>query len=265
MELSVRHTTEYLYDKPVDFALQQLRKRPLETSTQIVHDWEVEIDGGVVETSYRDHFGNHVDLVSASPGTSKLAITATGRVETKDTAGVLGRVYGKAPLWLFAQQTALTEPGEAIRGLAAMLENPAQSVAALHELSAAILEATPYESGHTNSRTTAEQAMALGKGVCQDHANIFISAVRAAGLPARYVSGYLMMDDRVHQDATHAWAEVHVDDLGWVGFDVSNGMSPDHRYIRVAIGRDAHEAAPVFGLRGGAGDESLIVSLQVQQ
>jgi transglutaminase-like putative cysteine protease len=265
MRLDISHTTEYSYATPVAFALQQVRLHPLDSDIQIVHDWSVTIEGGKIETSYLDHYGNHVDLVSAERGTSNVTIVASGTVETKDTAGVLGRVYGRAPLWHFAQSTRLTEPREAIRKLSDVLLSQADHLGGLHALSAAILEAVPYEAGHTHSGTTAEEAVGIGKGVCQDHANIFVSAVRAAGLPARYVSGYLLMNDRVDQDASHAWAEVHLDDLGWVGFDVSNGVCPDNRYVRVAIGRDAHDAAPVYGLRGGTGDESLIVSLQVQQ
>jgi hypothetical protein len=83
--------------------------------------------------------------------------------------------------------------------------------------------------------------------------HIFVAAARSMGYPARYVSGYLMMNDRVHQDASHAWAEAHVDGVGWVGFDVSNGISPDARYVRVATGLDYREAAPVSGLRFGRG------------
>jgi transglutaminase-like putative cysteine protease len=83
--------------------------------------------------------------------------------------------------------------------------------------------------------------------------------------PARYVSGYLMMNDRVHQDASHAWAEAHVEGVGWVGFDVSNGISPDARYVRVATGLDYREAAPISGLRFGQGGEALSIDIQVQQ
>ncbi len=74
-----------------------------------------------------------------------------------------------------------------------------------------------------------------------------------------------MMEDRIHQDASHAWAEAHIEGLGWVGFDVSNGISPDTRYVRVASGVDYREAAPIIGLRYGAGDERLSVDIQVQQ
>jgi transglutaminase-like putative cysteine protease len=84
-------------------------------------------------------------------------------------------------------------------------------------------------------------------------------------MPSRYISGYLMMDDRTHQDATHAWAEAYVKDLGWVGFDISNGISPDRRYVRVASGLDYADAAPVSGTRFGTASESMAVQLQVQQ
>ncbi|MEP0960455.1 MAG: transglutaminase family protein [Roseobacter sp.] len=265
MQLSVKHVTEYAYATPVDFALQKVRLTPLGSGLQVVKEWQIEVEGGKIETSYKDHYGNQVDLVSAESGTQKLIITAFGDVETYDTAGIFGRVYGRAPLWHFSQDTALTALGPAIKKLAKTLHSQPNKLDGLHALSTAVLEAVPYEAGHTDARTTAEEAVAIGMGVCQDHANIFIAAARAAGLPARYVSGYLLLNDRVDQDASHAWAEIHLEDLGWVGFDVSNGVSPDMRYIRVAIGRDAHDAAPVHGLRAGAGDEQLVVSLQVQQ
>ena len=76
-------------------------------------------------------------------------------------------------------------------------------------------------------------------------------------IPARYVSGYLMMNDRIEQEATHAWAEAWVQGLGWVGFDVSNGISPDPRYVRVATGRDYRDAAPITGISFGPVAEHL--------
>lgn len=265
MEMTIRHSTEYAYSAPVDYALQKVRLRPLPSSVQRVTDWSIEIDGGRIETSYRDHYGNHVDLVSIAPGAQVLGIRAAGRVETLDSSGVLGRVYGRAPLWHFLQPTPLTRPGAAIRALPAVSSEGAGEIAGLHALSAAILEALPYQTGTTRADTPAEEALQGSSGVCQDHAQIFVAAARLSGLPARYVSGYLLVNDQTEQEATHAWAEVHLDGLGWVGFDVSNGVSPDEKYARIAIGRDARDAAPVEGLRMGAADETLVVSLQVQQ
>jgi transglutaminase-like putative cysteine protease len=131
----------------------------------------------------------------------------------------------------------------------------------MHRIRAAI----SYETGVSHVGWTAEEALAAGHGVCQDMAHAFVAAARVLGVPARYVSGYLMMNDRVRQDATHAWAEAHVPDLGWVGFDPSNGISPDTRYVRVATGLDYAEAAPVAGLRTGEGAESMTVNVDVEQ
>lgn len=265
MDLSITHTTEYAYSAPVDYALQKVRLQPMPSAMQDVVDWSVEVTGGKIEASYADHYGNHVDLVSIEPGARVLSIKASGHVKTLNQTGVLGNVFGRAPLWHFLQPTPLTMPGDAIRALPSVPKDPDAQLASLHGLSAAILEMLPYQTGGTAVDTPAEEALKGTGGVCQDHAQIFVAAARVSGLPARYVSGYLMINEQVAQDATHAWAEVCLEGLGWVGFDVSNGVSPDDKYVRIAIGRDARDAAPIQGLRMGAADESLMVSLQVQQ
>ncbi|MFZ3581478.1 transglutaminase family protein [Loktanella sp. DJP18] len=265
MDLQISHTTRYDYDQPVGYALQRLHLRPQTSVMQTVLDWTVTVEGGKVELTCDDHNGNIMDLVNTARGSVDLIVTASGTIRTHDRAGVLGKVYGAAPLWYFQQETSLTRPSREIRTLAKPLKGASDPLAALHALSAQILIAVPYATGRTYTDTTAEEALAGGVGVCQDHAHIMIAAARVAGFPARYVSGYLMLDDRIDQDASHAWAEVHLPTLGWVGFDVSNGISPDQRYARLAIGCDASEAAPIKGLRMGPGDESLIVTLQVQQ
>ena len=265
MKLKITHTTTYDYDAPVSYALQQVRLTPISNSQQEVLNWQLEIEGGHSELFFLDHHKNHTTLVQATPGADQVKITASGEVETSDSTGVLGKVYGKAPLWHFTQQTDRTMPGKNIRSLAKIMSNTDDQLANLHTLSAEILKAVPYGEAATYAGTTAEEALMAGGGVCQDHTQIFISAARHAGISARYVSGYLMMNDRVDQDASHAWAEVHVEGLGWVGFDISNGYSPDERYVRIATGLDSREAAPISGMRLGAASESMIVSLQVQQ
>jgi transglutaminase-like putative cysteine protease len=117
--------------------------------------------------------------------------------------------------------------------------------------------------------TSAAEAVALGEGVCQDHAHALIAAARTVGMPARYVSGYLHTDSEgnVH-DAAHAWAELWVDTLGWVGFDPANRCCPDERYIRLGSGFDARDAAPIRGVAQGGvsatGTESMNVEVEVR-
>ena len=194
-----------------------------------------------------------------------MTIRCEGVVDTADNAGIVGRHSGFLPLWHFTEQTALTQGGAKMRAFLSQLGPQADRVATLHALSALVRGTVAYEGGHTDSATTAEGVLAAGRGVCQDHAHVFIGGARALGIPARYVSGYLLMDDRIDQDAGHAWAEAHIDGLGWVGFDVSNGISPDQRYVRVATGRDYRDAAPITGIRYGARDETMHVKLAVEQ
>ena len=267
MFLRVEHTTHYRYDAPVGYALQQLRLTPKDRpGQQRIHDWTIEVEGGEKQLHYVDHHGNGVDLIAVHGGDAELVIRCHGAVELLTTDGVIGAHRGAMPLWTFLRPTPLTRAGRGVRALTAGLGRDfANDIERAHALSAAILDRLAYRIGVTDAETTAEQALGGEGGVCQDHAHIFIAAMRHLGHPARYVSGYLSMDDRTHQDATHAWAEAHVAHLGWVGFDVSNGQCPDERYVRIAVGRDYREAAPISGLRHGAGDESMIVSLQVQQ
>ena len=265
MRLRVEHKTRYTYSAPVPYALQQVRLRPKSRPGQQIVDWDIEVRGGQVEVSFEDEHANSVDLVSFTPGQTEIEIICRGTVDVEDQAGVVGPQGGYVPLWLFQRSTALTTAGPQVAALINSAPNTGTPVEVLHALSAHVLAAVPYSTDQAASDLTAEDVMSAGHGVCQDHAHVFITAARALGFPARYVSGYLMMNDRVEQDATHAWAEAHVPGLGWVGFDVSNGHSPDARYIRVATGLDYRGAAPISGLRFGPSGEALSVALQVQQ
>ena len=266
MRLRVEHETRYCYDAPVAYGLQQTRLRPKDVRGQKVLDWEVTIEGGEIELHYEDHNRNMVDLIGIEPGRTETAIRCVGLVENTASDGVVGEHQGFLPLWHFKRSSPLTQAGEGVRKLVAGLGDcDIAQVSTGHALSAAILDTVGYEGGNTHSGTTAEEAITGGTGVCQDHAHIFCSAARLMGLPARYVSGYLMMNDRVEQDASHAWAEAFFEGLGWVGFDISNGYSPDERYIRVATGIDFREAAPINGMRMGGSDEGVLVTLKVEQ
>lgn len=265
MRLAITHRTRYDFEKPVVHALQRLRLTPKSTSGQSVVEWDMTFDGARSELEYEDHNCNTTTLISVEPGVSHVEIECRGIVETNDNAGVIGRHAGHLPIWHFAGQSKLTKPGSGMKALASGLSADGDRLETLHLLSARVLEAVKYETGRTDSGTTAEQAVETGHGVCQDHAHIFIGCSRHLGIPARYVSGYLMMEDRTEQEAGHAWAEAFVPGLGWVGFDVSNGISPDPRYIRVATGCDYKEAAPITGISFGDNEESLSVQLEVSQ
>lgn len=264
MLLKISHRTEYSYDLPVYYALQRLRLIPHSDATQRVVDWALDIEGAKLEASFSDQFDNATWLVSMQGESQKVTITATGSVETSDTAGVYGRHVGYAPLWLFQNPTPLTKAAEGIEALAQELPE-GSDLDRLHALMGEIGGRVVYTVGATQPATTAEEALALGQGVCQDHAHIFIAAARLLGFPARYVGGYLAPEDGAEQVASHAWAEAHVQGLGWVGFDLTNGISPDERYVRLAVGRDYRDAMPTSGIRLGQAREELAIRIVVEQ
>jgi transglutaminase-like putative cysteine protease len=266
MLLSIQHVTEYQFDQPVRYALQRLKLRPKDGAGQNIISWQLLIDGGKVEAEHDDPHNNHVTLISIEEGRTAITIRCQGQIETADNHGILGKHRSHVPLWAYCRPTKLTNSGKGVQKLLVGIDRNAEDkIAMLHALSAHILSAVEYRGGATSVDSSAEQAIAAGAGVCQDHAHIFIAACRSIGIPARYVSGYLMMDGRVEQSASHAWAEAHLDHIGWVGFDISNGISPDGRYVRVATGFDYRDAAPVSGMSFGARDKNMTVSLRVEQ
>ncbi len=266
MRLQVQHTTQFHYDEPPSYGLLQLRKTPLSSAAQKVLNWEVSLEGARTQAEFMDQHGNQTALIEVASDAQLLEISVSGEVETLSSDGVIGAHTQTMPLWFYRRQSALTQMTEDLRALADSVVLPSENtISDLHALSEVIRDRVDYATGESTVTTTAADALSKGKGVCQDHSHIFLSVVRDKGFPARYVSGYLLMDDRTSQEASHAWSEVFLDGLGWVGFDVSNGISPDERYVRIAHGSDYSDAAPTKGLTVGAGRENLVVSIQVQQ
>ncbi len=123
-----------------------------------------------------------------------------------------------------------------------------------------------FDTDPTHAATTAAEAFALRRGVCQDLTHIFVAATRALGVPARYIGGHFHRADGVTaQDAGHAWAEAYIEDLGWVGFDPTNGICTTDAHVRIAVGLDYLGAAPVRGTRYGGSGETLKVAVRVDQ
>ena len=268
MLIEVLHETHYHFDRPVSYALQRLRLRPKNGQGQTVREWDMEVVNGLLQVEFEDHHTNTCDLVTVNRGAEELIVRCRGIIETSgEYHGVNGRHRGFIPMWKFAQPTAITKNAAGVNALAKQARdlNADNPIALLHGLSNLIREEVEYALGVTDVTTTAEQSLTLGKGVCQDHAHIFISAARVLGYPARYVSGYLHMSDRTEQQAGHAWAEAWVEGVGWIGFDISNGISPDEHYVRVATGFDYSDAAPITSLSFGATDSNMDVRLKIEQ
>ncbi|MGD9918973.1 MAG: transglutaminase domain-containing protein [Paenirhodobacter sp.] len=266
MILTVNHTTSYQYDAPMRAAVQSLRLFPSRFDGQRTIRWQVAVEGGIRGGSFRDGAGDKVEGWSMRGPVEEITISVTGQVETLDLAGVLRGHRETVHPFAYLSETAATWIDDAIETLAQEAVRGAKDpLEQAHQLSRAVADAIAYKPGVTHAHTTAAEALGLGEGVCQDHAHALCAVARAVGMPARYVSGYLhASEDGTPHEAAHAWAEVFVDGIGWIGFDPANGCCPDARYIRLGSGLDAREAAPIKGIALGEGEESLDVAVALE-
>jgi transglutaminase-like putative cysteine protease len=263
MRIAITHASEYSYDGPPAPIVQALRLTPTSVNGQTVLSWKVEAPGYATACSYTDGFGNRVDLVSAPGELSVVRVVAEGEVETTDTGGVVGWTGEAVAPGAFLRVSPVTALSPEIEAMAASVRKP-DRLSTLHALMNAVSARVAYVGDSTDAHTTAAAAFVDGRGVCQDHAHIFITAARSLGIPARYVTGYLLLEDGAGAAAHHAWAEALMEDIGWVGFDAANCICPTECYVRLGTGLDAASAAPIRGVRRGSGGESLNVSVSVR-
>lgn len=265
MRLSIIHRTHYAYNPVASRVALRIRLYPSEFDGQSAPEWSVTVNGGEVAPLFTDGFGDKHGLWNANAPCPDIKIVAMGSVETLCKAGIVGGLSRRPSPDVFLRTTGLTRPDSAIVDLAQRVAAN-ETLSTLHRLSDAIREAIAYRSGSTDHATTAAEALKLKSGVCQDHAHVFISAARSLRIPARYVVGYMIASDDINElHETHAWAEAHVDDLGWVAFDPSNGVCPTERYVRLACGLDANHAAPLRGCVVGNSSVNLEASVDISQ
>lgn len=267
MRLFVNHHTEYRFSAPQRRLIQLLRVTPQSHVGQQVVDWRIGANCDVRMLPSRDGFGNETVTLFAEGPIGHLVLTVEGEVLTDNRNGIVAGTIETLPPMLYLRETSLTAPTPEITTFARDIASSEQDdIARLHRLMAELHAHIRFDPDDTHVHRNAGEAFIDGTGVCQDHSHIFLAAARAMGLPARYVSGHLWRRDGAeHQPAAHAWVEAYVENLGWVGFDPANCICPDEAYIRVAIGLDYRDAAPVSGARIGGGAESLSVGVTVSQ
>src|SRR5216110_3109935 len=238
MRIRISHETRYSYDAPTSGVIQTLRLTPRNHDGHYVVHWRIDVTEDCRLDVHEDAFGNITHTFTAEGPFAELGVQVEGEVDVQDTAG-------------FARET---------RGQAD------DTLSLLHALLSRIHNEMTYDTDPTHTATTAGEAFALKRGVCQDLTHIFIAAARHLDIPARYVGGYFHRADGVtEQEAGHAWAEAFVPHIGWVGFDPANCICPTDAHVRVAVGLDYLGAAPVRGARFGGGLESMVVKVLVDQ
>lgn len=218
------------------------------------------MENGEFGSYFYDGAGDRVRTLSLAEPTDEIEIQVSGEVQTSYTNGVMYCSRDVISPLVYLRDTLVTAPDEALNDLAhrCAAAYPGNRLDLAHALSRAVLESIDYTPGSTSPSSTASDALAQGAGVCQDHAHCLISVARISAIPARYVVGYLHTDASLQShDYSHAWVELYIDSLGWVGFDATNQCCPDERYIRIGSGLDAMAAAPVRGIAHGQGAETM--------
>ena len=266
MLLTINHTTNYEYDDNLLGLIQTTKLTPSPSNGLKILDWTVKRNNKSGGEIFRDGEGNNIINFKGEPSEKEIKFVVKGEVETIDTNGVYESLNDKIDPYVYLRSTILTLPNDKIKELASIASKDCSNedtVTIAHDLMLLIAKKIKYEPYTTNTNTTAAMSIDQEKGVCQDQAHIMISAARYLGIPSRYVNGYMHKNRNDSEfQATHAWAELYIDKLGWVGFDPTNQCCPDERYIRVSCGLDASYAAPIRGIFYGNTAEKLDINVQ---
>jgi transglutaminase-like putative cysteine protease len=286
MLFRVTHTTDYRYGEPVAEAYLELRLTPLSREGQTIQEHRLTIEPASRTSGYRDYFGNEVAFLSLPYRHSRLTIRSEALVKTEfkalpeeslelTTQEARQILTGSLPLVFdYLQPTDMVKIGrEAVQWAKRYLTGQTVLRKGLENLNRAIYENFQYRKGATNFSTDVSTIWRDRTGVCQDFAHIMLSVLRTAGLPSRYVCGYIETAPPrgdngegkrlVGSVATHAWVEVLLPGQHWVALDPTNNRWCGEQHIAVSFGRDASEAAPIRGTFKGSGDQMMKVQVKV--
>jgi transglutaminase-like putative cysteine protease len=281
------HSTEFRYDGPVSESYNEVRLRPIHDETQSCLSFRLLTDPVSRGTSYRDSFGNWVHQFNILPKHHHLKIEAESVVLVHDAP--LPPSSGMKLAELASHREELEEefldfvvPTAYVPHVAQLDELTVATCRAcdgtvsgfVQEASRLIHEKFRYVKGATHVHSSIQDSLSMGAGVCQDFAHLLLGVVRKQGLPARYVSGYLVpanaaspdakLQEVVGGSASHAWAEVYLPQSGWVGLDPTLGEPLGPQHVRIAYGRDYGDVAPVRGVYKGHAGQRLSVDVRVR-
>ena len=262
MLITIQHRLSIVLGDGLPRAVQHLLLTPQSSAVQTVREWQIEAPGMDGAVGFIDAFGNRAHLASQTKPDPEFVIIASGIVETHDRSGVVGRLERDPVHALFRRATALTKPiGSITSKFRAAPRDGQERIALLHGLMARVGEVLG-EALQTQTQDGQGQSQSVGKTAeAADHAHALVGAARALGIPARYVTGYLMPDGD-GPSGLHAWAEAWDDGLGWIGFDAMLGHCPSEMHVRLATGLDAQSTPPIRSVPA-AGAERSEVSVTV--
>jgi len=275
--LRIEHTTSVKYAGPVLTSFNEARMTPLTLPSQITLESRVTAGPGVPVWTYNDYWGTFVSVFDLPEAHDDLVIRAIATVETEPFGGIpaaverpswreLGEKSADGRLLEFLLPTPLTTVTGEISSAAIAEIASLSPDAAAGAISDRVREHVTYMPGATGVRTNAQEAWDKGQGVCQDMAQLTVALMHAAGLPARYVSGYLHPDPKAEPGSTaigqsHAWVEYWAG--SWTPLDPTSGAAVGERHVVVARGRDYTDVPPLKGIYHGPTGGDMTVTVEV--
>ena len=277
---AIRHLTRYRYSAPVRENITEARMQPRTEGIQRCVQFKLTTLPQAQVTAFQDHLGNIVHHFDIPGSHVQLQLTAEALVELQTTPVIsealsveswsaLENLRQQTGFWDFLHPSRFAQPTKLLQGIANGLGLTRQidPLTALKTINHFIYEGFAYAPQSTRVDSSIDEAITARQGVCQDFSHIMIALGRSLSIPCRYVSGYLFHrledHDRSAEDASHAWVEAFLPELGWIGFDPTNNLITADRHIRVAIGRDYADVPPTRGVFKGSADDELTVGVRV--
>ena len=277
MYYTIRHTTRFRYSAPINESIMEVRIQPRSEGNQYCLDFQLYTSPRAHIMNYRGEFGNRVHHFDIPNSHNQLTITAQALVDvtppsplpealTAQAWDELDALTQSGDYWDTLMPSRFANPSELLYELAHELDVRRRDdpLTVLRDLNSAIYRTFEYSPKTTRVDSPIDEALSLRKGVCQDLAHIMITLARHLQIPCRYVSGYLYRGEISSiGEATNAWVEAYLHDLGWVGFDPTNNTVTDERHVRVAIGRDYADVPPTRGVFRGKAESELAVTVRI--
>ena len=274
MEYTIDHQTTYYYPDSVYESYTVLHLQPRSDQNQFCTRYVVDVSPRAKLHSYTDRYGNEVQHFAILPSHDTLSIVTHSNVVTllehdppepvEATRTLLENDLQLPRLYDFLHESAYVRFTSEIESFWHELESPGEYIGSwCRNISRHISQNFAYDTAATTVRSTVNEALERRAGVCQDFAHVMIAVLRSAGIPARYVSGYILSGDSnvLGADASHAWCEAYLPPCGWVGFDPTNDLIINDHFVKVAIGRDYKDVSPVRGVYRGSRHAEMSVNV----
>jgi transglutaminase-like putative cysteine protease len=273
MIIEVQHETRLAYNEPVTESVTEIRMEPVSDADQSCRSFHLAVSPGTPTFRFLDGFGNSVHHFSIMGSHAEVQVLAASVVETHPRPRGLADCPATWPLreedvdLRALDCLPLRGPTRSSARLAALVEEQKPVVG--ERLADVVTRVRSYIHGHfryaqhaTLASSPIDDVLEQGKGVCQDFSHLMIAMLRAFGIPARYVSGYIHRPGKDSQ--SHAWCEVWLPEVGWIGMDPTNDCVAHDHFVKVGVGRDFTDVPPNKGIFRGKASESILVRVETR-